>query len=199
MDDAVYRGYDVVEPEGFMQPCRYRVSYACARCGHAWKKTYKSIPADDPPCPSVRCAVARETAALALQVANLTRMLEEGRAPATIGDKPIVKAIDFTAETVMRDNNVTNLKDNIRRGESMAPPLAPPLQRAADNFFAAGAKAQAIGTEKPVATRLQRQMAALGRRAIAGAFRNASVPPNLVLPKTRPARVEVVNPGYVRR
>lgn len=198
MSETSYEGYEVEQPEGFMEPKRYRVSYRCEKCGHAWKKTYKAIPSDDPACPSVKCAVDTATAALALQVANLTRMLQEQRAPGVIGDKLGVKAIDMTAEMVMRDNNLTDLKDNIRTGESMAPKLPPPMQKAADSFFGGGA-GKALGTGKPVETRMQRQMKALGARAIRGAFRNASVAPNMVLPKTRPVGQVQPNPGYSPR
>lgn len=201
MTDTAYEGYDVVEPDGFMQPKRYRVSYSCPRCGHAWKRTYKSIPADDPSCPSVRCAVDAATSALALQVANLTRMLEEQRGPATIGDKIAVKAIDETARIVMEDQHLTDLKDNIRIGESMAPPLAPAAQAAADGFFKRGAAegARVLGTNKRLNPKQMNHMKALGSRAIHGAFKNASLSPNLVLPKTRPVGVTVTNSGYGNR
>lgn len=199
--DTAYEGYDVVEPDGFMQPKRYRVSYSCPRCGYAWKRTYKSIPADDPSCPSVRCAVDAATSALALQVANLTRMLEEQRGPATIGDKIVVKAIDETARIVMEDQHLTDLKDNIRTGESMAPKLPPAAQAAADGFFKKGAAqgARVLGTNKTLSGRQMNHMKALGARAIHGAFRNTAVAPNLVVPKARPVGVTVTNPGYGNR
>lgn len=196
-DESTYDGYEVGEPEGFLQPKRYRASYSCSECGNKWKSKWaKSIPPDTQPCPSVRCAVARETAALAQQVANLTRMLQEQRAPAQVGANIRVQAVDRTAEIVMQDNRLTDLRDNIRQGEIMAPKLPPPMQKAADNFF--GGPRGAIGVSQPV-TMAQKKMQALGARAIRGAFRNASVAPNLVLPSTRPQPVVMSNPGFVRR
>jgi hypothetical protein len=205
VSETAYQGYEVEQPAGFMEPKVYRVRWECPACGHKWSKTFKSIPSDDPDCPSVKCAVARETSTLALQVANLTRMLQEQRAPATIGDKLVVKAIDATAQIVMEDNQLTDLKDNIRRGESMAPKLPPAAQTAADNFFKKGAQAGAqagarvLGTNKTLNVRQTNHMKTLGQRAIHGAFRNASVPPNVVLPKTRPVGQMTQNPGFVRR
>lgn len=201
MTDTSYDGYEVEQPEGFMEPKRYRVSYSCARCGHVWKRTYKSIPGSDPACPSVRCAVDAATSALTLQVANLTRMLQEQRAPATIGDKVIVRAIDETARIVMEDQQLTDLKDNIRIGESMAPKLPPAAQAAADSFFKKGAAAGArvLGTNRTLNVRQQNNMKAIGQRAIHGAYRNASVAPNMVLPKTRPIGQVVPNSGFSRR
>jgi len=201
VSEIAYQGYEVEQPEGFMEPKVYRVRWECPNCGHKWSKTFKAIPSEDPPCPSVKCAVARETSALAQQVANLTRMLLEQRAPATIGDKLAVKAIDETARIVMEDNQLTDLKDNIRRGESMAPKLPPAAQVAADNFFKKGAQAGArvLGTNKTLNVRQTNHMKTLGQRAIHGAFRNASVPPNVVLPKMRPVGQPTQNPGFVRR
>lgn len=201
MTDIAYEGYTIEQPEGFMEPKVYRVRWNCPNCGHKWSKTFKVIPADDPPCPSVKCAVEAATAGLALQVANLTRMLEEQRGPATIGDKIVVKAIDETARIVMEDQHHTDLKDNIRRGESMAPKLPPAVQQAADEFFKKGAAqgARVLGTNKTLNGRQMNHMKAIGQRAIHGAFRNTAVAPNLVVPKSRPVGVTVTNPGFANR
>ncbi len=45
------------------------------------------------------------------------------------------KCVDKTADIVMHDYHMTNLKDNVRVGETMAPKLAPVLQSRADNMF----------------------------------------------------------------
>jgi hypothetical protein len=91
---------------------------------------------------------------------------------AQIGKNVRVKAVDETAKIVMEDYQMTDLKDNIRHGENVAPKLPPAQQKAADNYFGnAGLKAAGIN---------EKQAALLGRRAIAGAFRDMSVPPTVV-------------------
>lgn len=49
------------------------------------------------------------------------------------------KCVDKTADIVMHDYGMTNLKDNVRPGETMAPKLDPVRQAAADGMFG-GAK-----------------------------------------------------------
>jgi hypothetical protein len=181
---------ETVEDDPF-QGKKRRITYQCDKCSHVYVRTFKAMPKVDPPCPNKTCIEHSELKSLQLQVANLTRMLEEGRGPAQIGQKTIVKAIDKTAEIVMEDGGYTNLQDHIRQGEAMAPKLPPPMQKAADSFFSGGAKA--LGTGE---TMRQKQMKALGARAIAGAYRNGAVSPNMVLPKERPPVVTTSNPGY---
>lgn len=45
------------------------------------------------------------------------------------------KAVDITAETTMHNYGMTDLKDNVGMGETMAPSLRPDLQKQADSFF----------------------------------------------------------------
>jgi len=167
-------GTTVIESESFLEPTRYRVRYQCQDCGHRYSKTVKAVPKVDPPCPNKACAAAREVLALKAELANMKAMIESGAAPAQIGKKVVVKAVDETARIVMEDYNMTNLKDNIRQGESVAPKLPPVQQRAADNYFGGGALASR-GMNA-------RQTELLGRRAIAGAFRNMAVPPTAIVP-----------------
>ena len=77
----------------------------------------------DPPCPKCR-AKARKRRGLDMN----------GRAPA-VGGSLVVRAVDTTAEIVMEDHGMTNLRDDAREGESMAPKLPPAQQAMADNFF----------------------------------------------------------------
>lgn len=181
-----------VEPEQYLGPKMKRITFQCPICTHMWVRTYKAEPKNDPACPNKHCADTRALADLQQQVANLTAMIESGRAPAHIGDNPRVKAVDSTAEIVMADNRMTDLKDNIRQGETMAPKLPPVMQSAADNFFSGGAKA-ALGTGE---TARQRWMKTLGARAMAGGMRDMAIAPNQVLPKTRPPVQRVSNAGY---
>lgn len=169
-----YLGYELVPQEGYMQPDKYEVRIQCLRCNHIYKRVLKSLNDPDPPCPKKKCI---ETAAVEMaerRAANAAAVFESGTFPGVTGDKPIVKAVDAVAEQVMVDYKLTDLKDNIRPGESMVPKLPPAQQAAADNFFSGNAgKAAGINS---------RQMNMLGKRAIAGAFRGSAVSPGQVFP-----------------
>lgn len=169
-----YLGYETVEEEGYLQPKKFKISYRCERCNHEYSRTFKAIPKNDPPCPNKSCSDKAELASLRKQIENLTRMVSEGMAPAQTGKNVRVKAVDQTAQIVMEDYQMTDLKDNIRHGEGVAPKLPGDQQRVADNMFNGGAM-QAAGMSK-------RQVENLGRRAIAGAYRNMAVAPNAMLP-----------------
>ena len=174
----------------FEKPLR-RITYQCAKCGRVWKRTFKAMPANDPPCPNKACEALAQLAALKLETENLRRMLVEQRAPGHIGDNPRVQAVDRTAEIVMKDYGMTDLKDNIREGDNMAPKLPPVMQRQADNLF--GGKAmKSVGLN-------DKQIALMNRRAISGAYRRMAVAPNVILPSMKPMPVTVQNPGYVKR
>ena len=179
--------------EGFMQPSRKKITFQCPQCEHIWSQTFKAEPQKDPPCPNKYCADRRALVDLQRQVANLTAMLESGQGPAQIGNNVKIQAVDTTAKIVMEDNKLTNLRDDIRQGESMAPKLPVPMQAAADNFFSGGAAALGSGQNM---TRMQKRMQALGQKAISGGMRDSSITPNMVLPKSRPSTVQVVNDAY---
>ena len=163
---------------------KYQLTLRCKnwRCDHH-RKPYKRtvyVPEGesiddqpDPPCP--KCAKARvndtkvqrvdseEQAQPALPHMGLD--LEKQTAPGIVGANAQVRAVDMTAEIVMQDYGMTDLKSNIRPGEAMAKPLPAPAQRAADNFFNPG------GTNNKQRIAMKR----LGQRAIQGAFRNTSL------------------------
>src|ERR1700722_6135555 len=184
-DDPVTIESELVE-SGFMQPRKVKITYKCPSCEHIYVRTFKAAPppGKDPPCPRPRCIADRETSELKRQVENLTRMLMEQRAPVQIGHKPIVKAIDTTADIVMQDNKLTDLKDSIREGESMAPKLPPQMQMAADGFFG-GPKGVLGGPKNMRAAKFQAQMDSVGRRALRGDFRLGALPPNVVASPAR--------------
>lgn len=165
---------------------KFQLTLRCKnwKCDHSrkpYKRTVYAIDEEDlkaipdPPCPKCEkertkaTKVVREDAAEQAQPAlpHLGLDLQSGTAPGIVGANTQVKAIDMTAEIVMKDYGMTDLKSNIRAGEAMAPKLAAPAQRAADNFFnpgaSAGNKRQAIAMKR------------LGAKAIAGAFRNTSL------------------------
>lgn len=58
-------------------------------------------------------------------------------APNPISAESRVKngAVDSTAEIIMQDYKMTDLRDDARMGETSTPKLAPKMQAAADNFF----------------------------------------------------------------
>ena len=179
-----YTGYEVVEPEGFLEPKMYKCSFTCEKCGHEWTRTLKAVPRKLPPCPNRKCIDASALSAAQQEIGNLRRMLDEQKAPGHIGDNVRTKAIDATADIVMQDHKMTNLRDGIRPGESMAPKLPLAQQAAADNFFAAGAAAKgakavdfATGGQRVITPN---QMKLIGRRAMSGAYRNMSVGPGVL-------------------
>ena len=119
-DETTFLGQDELPPDGFLQPKRYRVSYHCVRCGHDFSRIVTRLDRKDPPCPRKVCKeiIAQEVAEQ--DEARLLQMMEERRAPAQVGHRTGVKAIDLTAEIVMEDFQMTDLKDNTRSGDSMA-------------------------------------------------------------------------------
>ena len=169
---------------------KYRVSYRCSDCGHTWKSGWRrSVPKKDPPCPNTHCAEMRAARQMAIENANLKRMLAEQQPPAQIGNKMIVKAVDATAEITMQDYGLTDLKDNIRPGENMVPKLPPQQQAMADSYFTAGTSAPkgeskmvdfATGRMRPVQAR---HLEAIGKRALAGGYRRLAVNPTAVIPE----------------
>lgn len=169
-------GLDHLEPEGYLQPRRYRITYRCERCAHEWSRTTTKLDGKDPPCPVRTCRDAALEEEIERRAENLAKMLAEQRAPGRIGDKPFVKAMDTTADIVMADNKMTNLQDHLREGDSMAPKLPGPMQRMADGMFNGGALADRHGSRKA------RQMHVLGQRAMAGAFRHMAANPAALVP-----------------
>lgn len=82
------------------------------------------------------------------------------RAPGIIGTNVHVKAIDETAKIVMEDYGHTDMRDDVRPGETMAPKLPPAQQAAADNYFGGGRKRELGGVN----------LARHARAAMAGAL-----------------------------
>lgn len=172
-------GQESLPPDGYLQPKRYRIHYRCVRCGHEYSRITTRLDRKDPPCPKQLCKeiVAEENRERDAE--NLAAILEEQRGPATIGDKPMVRAIDRTAEIVMQDHGLTDLRDRVYPGEPLTPKLPPEKQRAADSFFSGEEVKRQVGPRR------SRQMDILGRRAIAGAFRNMALNPAQVIPSAR--------------
>ena len=87
------------------------------------------------------------------------------------------KAIDTTANIVMEDYKLGDLKDDVKLGESMAPRLDPKRQTMADNMFSG---------------RNAKNPAHLGKLALSGAFSKGPNPMGFIKPETRPP-IRLVN------
>jgi len=170
-------------PQSYLESRRYRVTYQCERCGKSFRRVYASVPAKDPACPRAECVAAAATADMQRQIDNLQMMLLTGETPAHVGGNTQVRAIDETAKIVMQDYSLTDLKDNVREGEAVAPKLPPAQQQAADNYFGGAASRKVpdfmTGGSGTVSSR---QMQQIGRRALAGAYRGMAVTQKMIAP-----------------
>jgi predicted nucleic acid-binding Zn-ribbon protein len=173
-----YVGREEVGSDSYLGKSEYKVTCRCLRCGGVYSKIVKRLTDDNPPCPKKKCREAIKAEERALMERNIREMIEAERGPAQIGNKIVVKAIDTTAEIVQQDYGLTNLKDNIRQGEAMAPRLPPKMQDAADNFFS---PQKALGGGD---ARRRKQMDLIGKRAMAGAYRGMALNPAAVVPGT---------------
>lgn len=168
--DTSYTGFEPEPQAGYLQKDKVRVWFVCDDCGHEYSHVYDAIPRRNAPCPQVSCVAARAARRARKSADNVTGMLESGQTPGITGRNPMVGVIDNTAKVVMEDYQLTDLKDNIREGESMAPKLPGKMQEAADGYFSGGAG------------QTSKQAQLIGRRALAGAYRNMAVAPTQVFP-----------------
>ena len=103
---------------------KFEVKLRCRVCSHRYKRILNSADEPDPPCP--RCLKAERTRGMDF---------DRNRAPAAIGQNVQVRAIDETAKVTMEMYGMTDLRSDVRPGETAAPKLPPKQQEAADNFF----------------------------------------------------------------
>jgi hypothetical protein len=169
---------------------KYQLVLRCRACQHKYKRivtaeneeAVAAIP--DPPCPKCAKKTRRtdvmETASAPLPFDGID--LTRQRAPGIVGANTMVKAVDKTAEIVMADHHLSDLKTNVRQGDTVAPPLPPHQQKMADNFF--NSSKAATG---PARTMRQKQMQAAIRRTLAGGNRAMSVDVKGILPDKRVA------------
>lgn len=160
---------DHLEPDGFLQPKRYRIRYRCNRCGYEYHRVTTKLDRKDPPCPKVQCRVARELEAKQVEQDRLDEILESQRTPAVTG-APQVKMIDDTMRMVANDYKLTNLNDRMREGDIAAPKLDPARQRAADSFFSGAEVARRAG-----GSRMAARVRQLGAQALAGGLGKSSL------------------------
>lgn len=178
-DETTYIGSEPMAPDGYLQPIRYRIVCACDVCGEQFDWITDKPTSRNKPCPNPICIEMRREANVAKAHRNFAKIVQEQRGPATIGDKLIVKAVDKTAEIVMEDNHMTDLRDNIRTGDILAPALPAHLQRQADGYFdGSGLKSAVPGAG--VGNQMSRRMQMLAKRALAGSYSSIAVRPDAV-------------------
>ena len=102
-----YLGSEVMPPDGYLQPRRYKITAHCHRCGTDFSWITTKMGGKDRPCPKRACKAAIFQEAVQREAFNLAKMLEEQRPPGHIGENIQVKAIDATAEIVMEDHHLT--------------------------------------------------------------------------------------------
>lgn len=127
--------------------------YKCSDCGYGFEKKTEKDPRKGgrkPSCPE--CKKGSYSAIKSMSKSNVEHTQEksdanvkdinESRQAPSAGKSNFTKAMDVTAEIVMKDYNLTNLQDNLRAGDSMAPKLqgndasGVPLETRVDNVFA---------------------------------------------------------------
>ena len=166
-EDITDDGFEMDEPEGFMEPKVYRARFLCSRCNKIFYSPWlKAPPKKIYPCPRIKCREAAAAEAALADNRRFSAIAESGKPPGHIGDKTIVKAVDETARIVMEDHKMTNLRDGIRQGESVAPKLPPMLQASADNYFSGQSPGLNMGGAGIRRNRLQQ----LAARAVRGQF-----------------------------
>jgi hypothetical protein len=120
---------------------KFAVTIRCLDCGKRYKRTMEAETQEalaalpDPECPS--CSKPRRKSTVGEFKFN-------GKAPA-VGGSLTVRAVDATAKIVMEDHGMTDLRSDVREGESMAPKLPPKQQALADGFFAGHKRPGAAG------------------------------------------------------
>ncbi len=174
MPEAVFSA-EVLPPDQYLGPVRYRLTNECLRCGHTYSWIVTTPGGKDRPCPRKQCREAIHHEQVVREAENMAQIIAEQRAPGHIGENPVVKNIDTTAQIVMEDHHMTDLKDNVREGDTMAPPLPTvgasgmKMKDVADGFFGGGDAMKRAG--------MGRQAELLGRQAIAGHFASMAARP----------------------
>ena len=177
---------------------KFQLVLRCRSCKHKYKRIVAADSEEDvadipdPPCPKCAKKTRRtdvmETASAPIPFTGFDPT--RGTAPGIIGGNKMVKAIDKTAEIVMQDHHLSDLKTNVREGDIMAPSLPPQQQKLADNFFGPQNKTMAN-------KRQQAKMGQMLRRAVGGAYRASALDVKSVLPddrvKMRKVGVEQIN------
>lgn len=130
-----------------LQPVKYDISCKCPLC----EKTFTKVVGERVhmeivtgrrqglPCPRKACKEKVRAAEIERMARNMAAVIAEGRGPGQVGSN-FSKAADITANLVMKDYNLTDLRDDNRPGESSTPKLPAPQQERADAFFGTSQK-----------------------------------------------------------
>lgn len=137
---------------------KYRLILRCLDCDHKFHRIVKSLDQPDPPCPKCK-RKARKPRGMDFN---------SRRAP-SVGGSLMGKAIEETARIVMADHKMTDLKDHLREGETMAPRLPPAQQEKVDNFWGGPRRAR---LREAMPANLQPN--AVGAAALGGAYRGGN-------------------------
>jgi predicted nucleic acid-binding Zn-ribbon protein len=133
--DTKYLGYTEVEGDGYMEASKYRVKCRCLRCGHVYSRVVKRLTDPDPPCPKKVCKESVIQERISREAANMQRIIDTGETPARVGENNRVKAFDMTAEIVMQDYKMGDMKDTRYAGDNSAPSLTQRQQKMSENFW----------------------------------------------------------------
>lgn len=161
---------------------KYRMTFKCSECGSQFKKITTNRDLMSAPCPECKSReqktrftrmgdgpvtdadlLAEKISKKMMETPEFQQaLLSKLMSPIPQSSKNRNKAVDTTADIVMEDYKLGDLKDNAQRGDTMAPSLPPKLQKQADNFFAGKKKGASIGGLNT---------AAIARAAMSGAYR----------------------------
>lgn len=165
----------------------FEVKYTCDTCQPLYT-FYKIVDEDPrkvklrtPPCP--QCKARKSFAKSQMKIsgavnpntdhnANINEIIATKQAPAFAVPNAKNRAIDETAEIVMKDYNMTdiNMGSHLRQGDNCVPKLTHDLEKKVDEVFAAKPKNNVMGVAGNNLT------AALTRQIDAGHFRGYGDP-----------------------
>lgn len=147
----------------FEEVHRYEFKWGCRECGHKWKRviaTNDPLSVSDPACPACKKEKKRNEHFSAFDPAG-------GRAPSYASNVKN-KALDATAEIIMREHHMTDIKSptEVRVGDDSAPRIPPHLQKMADNMFQPQKQLSSVG--------MGRQAGMIASAAMRGAYSPAA-------------------------
>lgn len=178
-----------VDPETPFARSKYRIKCRCPACGKEFSKVVSSLAGPPPECPSKACKEAKRQREIQIAAENMAKIILEQRAPGIIGANPTVKAVDQTAEWTMEGYGLTDLKSDVRVGETVAPSLPQRQQEAADNFFKPKKVVDPVSGMTVPAQHLNR----VARKAMAGMYARRAVAPTVISPGVKPGEKGLVH------
>lgn len=182
---------------------KYKITFKCHdfECGKEFIKITTNPNLENPKCPACKKrreqqrlyrigdgAVSDHEAYIALnpRLSDPSRIMEDGKPlpSISIGGSVQGKAIDSTAEIIMQDYGMTNLRDDARTGETSSPKLPPAMQQQVDTFF--------TPKKNPA---IPFNAGQLGRAALRGSYKGNSADIGAIHRNTPKMNIDVVNKG----